>query len=105
MFSTVKEDETVLASFMDGSWGDEYELRLENELITEENWSDAVLRSENDITIHIVEKPRRSFPRQMHSSRASSRTDFSHSRRSYSARPTHYGESTFEVCAAYSSIY
>ncbi|KAJ5443385.1 Mg2+ transporter protein CorA-like/Zinc transport protein ZntB [Penicillium cf. griseofulvum] len=90
LFSTVEKDETVVASFMDGSWSDEYELRLGNELISEENWSEIVLHSEKDITIHIVEKPPRSLPYHRRSSRAHSRTDFGHRQRSRSARSTKY---------------
>ena len=104
MFSTVEKDETVLASFMNGSWSDEYELRLGNELISEENWSEAVLYSEKDITIHIVEKPRRTMPHHLRPSREYSRAQSDPRRRSYSPRSTNYGESVFEGCTASSNI-
>ncbi|KAJ5624330.1 Mg2+ transporter protein CorA-like/Zinc transport protein ZntB [Penicillium lagena] len=70
MFSSMEEDNTVLTSFINGSWSDEYELRLGNELISEANWSETVLRAESDITIYIVEKPPRPLPRRSRPSRS-----------------------------------
>jgi hypothetical protein len=61
---TLEEENSMLASFLTDSWRDEYELRLDNKLVSEENWSE-ILREqdENDITIHIVTKPRKNLPR------------------------------------------
>lgn len=60
---TLEEENSSLTSFLDDSWRDEYELRLENKLVSEENWFDILReRDENDITLHIVIKSRKDVP-------------------------------------------
>lgn len=106
MIGFVEEDNPILASFVNGSWIDLYELRLGNELISEETWSDAVLQDESDVTIHIVEKPQLPLSHRLRpsSSYAYDRPDFSRRRRSYYAPSASYGESSIDACAASSSI-
>lgn len=60
---TLEEENSSLTSFLDDSWRDEYELRLENKLVSEENWFEILReRDEDDITLHIVMKSRKDIP-------------------------------------------
>ena len=48
----------MLDSFLNDYWRDEYELRVDNELVSEENWSEILReRDGKDVTIHILTKP------------------------------------------------
>ncbi|KAJ5127115.1 Mg2+ transporter protein CorA-like/Zinc transport protein ZntB [Penicillium atrosanguineum] len=55
---TLEEENFMLTSFLNDSWRDEYELRVDNELVSEENWPEILREREgNNVTIHILTKP------------------------------------------------
>lgn len=95
---TLEEENFMLASFLSDSWRDEYELRVDNELVSEENWSDILReRDGDDVIIHIMTNPPRIL-RRSHSRPAvpaydasSIRDGHNHYRRySYSTRTSEF---------------
>lgn len=55
---SLEEENSMLGSFLNDSWRDEYELRVDNELISEENWSEILReRDGKDVVIHVLTKP------------------------------------------------
>ncbi|KAJ5677098.1 Mg2+ transporter protein CorA-like/Zinc transport protein ZntB [Penicillium maclennaniae] len=54
----LEEENFMLPAFLNDSWRDEYELRVDSELVSEGNWSEILReRDENDVTIYISMKP------------------------------------------------
>ncbi|KAJ6120590.1 Mg2+ transporter protein CorA-like/Zinc transport protein ZntB [Penicillium sp. IBT 18751x] len=54
----LEEENFMLPAFLNDSWRDEYELRVDNKLVSEENWSEILReRDGNDVTIYISMKP------------------------------------------------
>jgi hypothetical protein len=95
---TLAEENFMLASFLSNSWRDEYELRVDNELVSEENWPDILReRDRGDVIIHIMTNPpgilRRSHSRPAESAYDTSSVRDGHRlyrRRSYSSRASEF---------------